>query len=163
MIWLFYPKRVCAYLTHEMPLAVKQQTINQSHTWCARRVSWYKEVNHLLTTVRVFFGEPQLLHHNTLLPRSTLTNQKILEIYKININLFKPVIFVYMSQARTVIFNVICPNLFYVEWIKMIGGYSFCWIVNHHCLNFLFITQWMNQRWDFNACIIYICICMSTL
>ena len=46
------------------------------------------------------------------------------------INWFNPTTFVYLSQARTWVSNVICHtfcNSFCIQWFEMKGGCLFCW------------------------------------
>ena len=70
-------------------------------------------------------------------------------LFQIN-NLFNPVTCLCLSKARTWISNI--PFSFCVQWVQLrwemilrfvdIGG-----IDDHHCLNFLFITELQNLKW----------------
>jgi len=67
------------------------------------------------------------------------------------INRFNPATFLCLFKARTWIFNVSCCSLFYVQWVEVIGGCSFCWYWWNcwpYCLNFLCIIKIKRGKWQ---------------
>jgi hypothetical protein len=70
----------------------------------------------------------------------------------VSINQFNPSTLLYLSQARTRISNVICHDLFYVEWIEVRCDSSFCWYW-WNCWPSLFklsFHNWSELIWKFN-------------
>ena len=72
------------------------------------------------------------------------------------IKMLNPTTLLYLSLERVWIFNVTCHGLFHVQWFEVRGDCTFvCFvdiggIVDHHCLNFLFIMQGLlwTCRWQ---------------
>ena len=104
-LWLHIPPLHCCWaVSWLLPMTGIQLSSNQCDTFLIYVVHW-KQGNHFII---LLFNCSRGESYDTF-------------------NQFIPAILSFQSQARIWISNVICRDLFYVQWFELRWGWSLCW------------------------------------